>query len=360
MYFRQHGDHYGIGNYHHEPLLVEPEDIRPPGVDGYPATLPFTAEHFASARAEAGRLMPALAETTIVDGFNGLMSFTPDGMPLLGATHTRGLWVAHAIWVTHSGGAGRVLADLMVDGHVDLDLHECDPQRFHGYGTSRAYWRTRGAQQYREVYDVIHPRGQSQQARGLRRTPVHERTAALGAHYFESAGWERPQWYEANADLAPAEPRPWRPWAAREWSPIVVGEHLACRERVGLFDLSPFTKLEVSGPGALAFLQHVAANDVDRPVGAVVYTALLNARGGIMSDLTITRTADDRFLVVTGGAIGRHDIAWLRRNQPEDGSVVIEDRTSALCCLGLWGPRARAVLEQLADTDLSDEAFPYM
>jgi glycine cleavage system T protein len=359
MYFRRHGDHYGIGNYRHEPLLLEPEAIRPPGSDGHPATLPFTPEHFGEAHAEAGRLLPALAEAPIVDSFNGLMAFPPDGLPLLGASRVRGLWLGQAIWVTHGGGAGRTLADLMVRGHTDIDLHECEPDRFEGYGTSRAYWRARGAQQYREVYDIVHPRQQSQQARGLRRSPVHERTAALGAHYFESAGWERPQWYEANAELAPAEPRPWRDWAARGWSPIVIGEHLACRERVGLFDLSPLTKLEVSGPGALGFLQHVAAGDVDRPVGEIVYTPLLNERGGIMSDLTVTRTGEDRFLVIAGAATGRHDIAWLRRNQPEDGSVVVEDRTSAQCCLGLWGPRARAVLASLADVDVSNEAFPF-
>jgi glycine cleavage system T protein len=360
MYFRQHGDHYGIGNYRHEPRLVEPEAIRPPSAGDHPATLPFTAEDFAAAHAEARRLLPALAGTSIVEAFNGLMAFPPDGMPLLGASRVRGLWLGHAIWVTHAGGAGRALAELMVKGNVDVDLHECDPDRFEGFGSSRAYWRARGAQQYRDVYDVIHPRQQSEQARPLRRTPFYERETALGAHFFESAGWERPQWYEANAALAPEAPRPWRQWPARHWSPIVMGEHRAVRERVGLFDLSPFTKIEVRGPGALAYLQHLAAGDVDRPVGAIVYTAMLSPRGTIMCDLTITRLDEDRFLVVTGGAVGRHDVAWMRRNLPEDGSVWLEDRTSGVCCLGLWGPRARDVLGTLADADLSDEAFPYM
>src|ERR671935_981221 len=343
-----------------EPRLVEPEAIRAPGAGDHPATLPFTAEDFAAAHAEARRLLPALAATPIVDAFNGLMAFPPDGMPLLGASRVRGLWLGQALWVTHAGGAGRALAELMVKGHVDVDLHECDPDRFEGFGSSRAYWRARGAQQYREVYDVIHPRQQSEQARPLRRTPFYERETALGAHFFESAGWERPQWYEANAGLAPDAPRPWRPWPARHWSPIVMGEHRAVRERVGLFDLSPFTKIEVRGPGALAYLQHLAAGDVDRPVGAIAYTAMLSPRGTIMCDLTITRLDEDRFLVVTGGAVGRHDVACMRRNLPEDGSVWLEDRTSGLCCLGLWGPRARDVLGALADADLSNEAFPCM
>ena len=127
-----------------------------------------------------------------------------------------------------------------------------------------------------------------------------------------------------------------------------------------MFDLTPFTKVEVHGPGALAFLQELAANDVDRPVGTIVYTAMCAPRGGIMCDLTITRLDEERFLVVTGGAVGRHDIAWMTRHLPWDGSVVLEDKTSALCCIGLWGPRARDILAALCEDDVSNEAFPYM
>lgn len=350
VYFRQHTDTYGIGNYRHEPLLVE--DVGPSSL------LPFTPDDFAGAGAEAGRLLPDLAGAEIVDSFNGLMSFTPDGMPLLGpVAAVRGLWLAEAIWVTHAGGAGRALAELMTNGDASVDLHECDPQRFDGHGLSRAYARARGAQQYREVYDIVHPRQQTLQARPLRTTPFHRRQVELGAEFFESAGWERPQWYEANRALVDERaPHP-SAWSARHWSPIVAAEHLACRERVGIFDLTPFTKVEISGPPALAYLQRIAANDVDRPVGTIVYTAMLNARGGIMCDLTITRLADDAFLVVTGGAVGRHDLAWMRRHLPEDGSVRLDDRSSALCCVGVWGPRARDLVASVCEDDLS---FPYM
>jgi dimethylglycine oxidase len=353
MYFKQVADGYAIGNYRHEPRLAEPER---------PAELPFTEEDFASARAEAGRLMPALRDVEIVRAFNGLMSFTPDGFPLLGESAVaHGLWLAQAIWVTHAGGAGRALAELMTHGDALLDLHECDPQRFDAHGTSPTYWRARGAQGYREVYDVIHPRQQSEQARGLRTTPFHERQLQLDAEFFESAGWERPQWYEANRELLTGdEVIPRDRWAARYWSPIIQAEHRACRERVGLFDLTPFTKVEVAGPGALAFLQRLAANDVDKRVGAIVYTAMLSPRGGIMCDLTITRLGPDRFWVVTGGAVGRHDIAWLRRHLPDDGSVVLNDLSSALCCVGVWGPLARDLVGARTDDDLSNEALPYM
>jgi glycine cleavage system T protein len=362
MYFRQHGDGYGVGNYRHEPRLVDPEEILPvEQAPEQPSILPFTPEDFESARREAGELLPALRGVDYVRTFNGLMSFTPDGFPLLGETGSvRGLWLAEAIWVTHAGGAGKALADLMTHGDSELDLHECDPERYDGHGLARPYWRSRGAQGYREVYDVIHPRQQSEQVRGLRRTPFHARQVELGAQFFESAGWERPQWYEANAALVAEPVRPASDWAARYWSPVVAAEHAACRDRVGIFDVSPFTKVEVSGDGALAYLQRLAANEVDRPVGTIVYTAMLGPRAGIMCDLTITRLGEDRFWVVTGGAVGTHDIAWMRRHLPGDGSVSLVNRTSGLCCLGLWGPRARDVLASVTESDISNEAFPYM
>jgi glycine cleavage system T protein len=363
MYFRQHADAYGIGNYRHEPRLTEPEDIRPPGGDLQPSIVDFTPEDFASAWREAGELLPALRDVELRRTLNGLMSFTPDGFPLLGESGSvRGLWLAEAIWVTHSGGAGRALAELMTHGDSSIDVHEADPERYDNHGLSRPYARARGAQGYREIYDIIHPRQQSEQARGLRRTPFHERQAGLGAEFFESAGWERPQWYEANAALLGEDGgyRPSSEWAARHWSPIVAAEHQACRERVGLFDVSPFTKVEVGGPGAAAYLQRLAANDVDRTVGTVVYTSMLGPRAGIMCDLTITRVSDDRFWVVTGGAVGKHDLAWMRRNLPADGSAWLHDRTSGLCCIGVWGPLARKVVQSVSEDDLSNEAFPYM
>ncbi len=173
MYFRQVHDAYGIGSYDHEPVLIEPEEIEESGPGRRPSERPFTPADFAAAREEAGRLLPALRDVELVEGINGLMSFTPDGFPLLGeAGAVRGLWLAEAIWVTHAGGAGRALAELMTAGEIDLDMHECDPERFDGHGTSRAYARARGAQQYREVYDVIHPRQPAMPTRAPAREPV--------------------------------------------------------------------------------------------------------------------------------------------------------------------------------------------
>src|SRR4051794_23263642 len=363
MYFRQHADAYGIGNYRHEPRLTEPEELRPPGGELQPSIVDFTPDDFATAAREAGEMLPALRDVPLRRTLNGLMSFTPDGFPLLGESGSvRGLWLGEAIWVTHSGGAGRALAELMTHGDSSVDMHEADPERYDNHGLSRPYARARGAQGYREVYDIIHPRQQSEQARGLRRTPMYERQAGLGAEFFESAGWERPQWYEANATLLGDDGgyRPASEWAASYWSPIVVAEARACRERVGLFDVSPFTKAEVSGAGAGAYLQRLAANNVDRPVGTVVYTAMLGPRGGIMCDLTITRVDHERFWVVTGGGVGKHDLAWMRKNLPADGSVSLHDRTSGLCCIGVWGPLARKLVQSVSEDDLGNDAFPYM
>ena len=361
MYFRQDHAAYGIGSYDHEPVLIEPEEIEESGPGRHPSERPFTPADFAAAREEAGRLLPPLRDVELVGSVNGLMSFTPDGFPLLGeAGGVRGLWLAEAIWVTHAGGAGRALAELMTAGEIALDMHECDPERFDGHGTSRAYARARGAQQYREVYDVIHPRQPALPARPLRASPFYPREIELGAFFIESAGWERPQWYEVNEGLVDGRVPERSPWSAQFWSPIVAAEHLACRGRVGLFDLTPFTKARVSGPGALDYLQMLAANDVDRAPGTIVYTAMLSSRGGIMCDLTVTRLGDDAFLVVTGGAVGKHDLAWMRRHLPGDGSVHLEDQTSSSCCIGVWGPRARDLVASVSEDDLSNEAFPYM
>ena len=362
MYFRQEGECYGIGNYRHEPLPVEPDAILSPAeAERAPAMMDFTPEHFAVARQAADELFPALCGLELTDAFNGMFSFTPDGLPILGeAPQVAGLWIAEAVWITHSGGVGNVVAEWMADGVTSLDLREADYHRFPAHAHTPAYVRARGAQQYREVYDIIHPLQQMENPRNVRCSPFQPRLEALGAVFFESAGWERPQWFEANKDLISDDAAPVRTgWEAQHWSPIQAGEHRATRERVAMYDLTAFTKLEVSGPGALDFLQSMTANQIDRPVGKVIYTAMLNQNGGIQCDLTLTRLARDHFLVLTGGASGIRDLAWLRSHAPTDGSVTINDVTSEYCGLGLWGPRARDVLQRVCADDVSNRAFPY-
>ena len=356
MYFRQHADCYGIGSYQHEPLLVDSEELQTN------ALKPFTEEHFEKAYSDALELFPCLRGIDVPYKINGMFSFTPDGNPLLGESHdVRGFWIAEAVWVTHGAGVGRVTAEWMADGVPSLDLRELDYHRFHSHVFSRPYVRARAAQQYREVYDVIHPLQQMESPRNLRVSPFHRRQQELGAVFFENAGWERPQWFASN-DKLPVDPAwPQRSgWTARYWSPIIGAEHKATRSRVALYDLTPFTKLEITGPGALEFVQSLTANQMDQPTGRIVYTSMLNEHGGIQCDLTITRLGQNRFLLVTGGFVGMHDLAWIREHLPTDGSVEVSDLTGAYCCVGVWGPCARELVERVSDGSLSNEDFPYM
>lgn len=358
-YYRQHGEAYGFGSYRHDPLIVPAHHL--PDND-HPAIFDFTPQHFEETWRDSVERFPCFAGVALPTRFNGLFSFTPDGNSLVGeAVHVRGFWAAEAVWVTHAGGVGRVVAEWLTEGRPSLDLRELDVNRFHSHAFSWPYIKTRAERQYIEVYDIVHPMQQMLDPRYLRVTPFHKRLQELGVMFVESAGWERPHWFDANAKLIAQRDWPSRSgWAGKYWSPIIGAEHRATRERVGLFDLNAFTKIEISGPGALAFLQYHTANQMDQPVGKITYTSMLDQAGGIVADLTVTRLAEKRFLVVTGGSVGMHDLAWLRQYAPDDGSVYISDVTSAYACLGLWGPRAREVAQSVSENDLSNIAFPYM
>ena len=365
MYFRQDGESYGIGSYNHEPLLVESEDILDyEQAPISPAEMDFTPVHFEKAMAAAGELLSGLKGAGLTRRFNGLFSFTNDGFPVLGESpDVRGFWSVQAVWITHAGGVGKAVAEWIVNGEPTTDLRECDILRFHPHAHSRSYVRARAAQQYREVYDIIHPLQQMDSPRNLRLTPFYARQKELGAVFFENAGWERPQWYDGNVGLLDSldvtgESRDG--WEAREWSPTVAAEHVAARERVAMFDLTPFAKFEITGPGALDALQSLTTNQMNKPVGSITYTSLLTSTGGIKCDLTITRLSADRFMVVTGGSMGLHDLEWIQAHLPGDGSVTVNDISSSRCCIGLWGPRARDLLSRVCDGDLSNDGFPYM
>jgi glycine cleavage system T protein len=370
MYFRQHYQAYLIGAYRHEPVLVEPEELRHERENGLmPSCVPFRDDLFEASLGYARDLYPPLRSAELLEKVNGMFSFTPDGHSLIGESlEVRGFWACEAVWITHGPGAARAVAEWMVEGVPSLDLREEDLNRFYPHVSSPSYLRARGAQNYREVYDVIHPLQPMANPRQLRLTPFYDREVELGGVFLESAGWERPQWYESNgiSPLPSGEGQgrgdfPIRSgWAARFWSPVQGVEHQAARQRVVLFDATPFVKIEVDGPGALAYLQRLAANQMDHPVGKVTYTAMLNDRGGIMTDLTVTRIDEDRFWVVTGGGVGMHDLAWMRSQLPTDHSVRLENLTSGWCCIGVWGPRARDLVEPLAQEDISNAAFPYL
>ena len=360
MYFRQHFDAYGIGSYQHEPRLVDPYAL------GRRAMREFTPEHFEAAWRSTTTLLPPLSRVGLRTRFNGMFAFTIDGMPILGESPVKGFWTAVGVWVTHSGGVARAVANWLNDGETETDLREADINRFHAHETAPSFVLARCHTQYDEVYDLLHPLDQLKHPRGLRTAPYQARLEAQGGHFFASAGGEVTRWYGRS-------PRRLAVWgdgvrgggggAARHWSRIEGAEHLAVREHAGLFNLSPFTKIEVSGPQALPLLEYLAVNKIDRPAGTVVYTAFCNERGGIRADLTVTRTGEDSFLVLTGGSTGPRDLDWIRRQAEKlgygDGVVSIVDRTSAYAGLGLWGPKARAILQSLTAADVSNQDFPY-
>ena len=359
LYMRQRMDHFAVGSYAHEPIVVDAGEIRRHGEpDDMPASNPFVASTFAPSWADAVRLLPFLKDARPAEAFNGMFSFTPDSYPLLGESQfLKGFWSAMAIWITHSAGAARAVADWMTDGRTPEDLRDCDINRFEPHALTAAYIRERGAQQYREVYDVIHPLQPMERPRPLRVSPFYGAQQKLEAVFFEGRGWEQPRWYEANRDLLGDYPtRPRDGWSGEWWSPIAQAEHLATRERVALFDMTPLPKFEVIGPDAARFLQNMLTGNVDRAVGSVTYALMLDARGGVRSDVTVARIAEDQFQI---GANGPLDLVWLRSHLPPDMRVQINDITAARCCVGLWGPRARAVVEQVSDDDWSNDVFPY-
>jgi glycine cleavage system aminomethyltransferase T len=368
MYERQDGTSLEIGSYAHRAILYEPEDL--PSVEEAalsPTEFPFTQEDFAPQLEDALELMPEIVGDESVGikyAINGILSLTPDGMPILGELpEVKGLWSAAAVWVKEGPGVGKSLAEWIVHGESHIDLHSSDAARFWEHQKTRAHVKARTAEGFNKTYGIVHPLEQWASNRGVRLPPYYEREKALGAVFFEAAGWERPQWYESNAPLLEeygdrvggreAE------WDARWWSPIVNAEHLAMRDRAGIFDLSAFAIFDVTGPGALDALQTVSMRQVDVEIGRVVYTPWLSPGGGFKADLTIMRLGPEHFRVVTGGAHGMADRKWLSDRLPEDGSAQLADLTSAWSTIGLWGPRARGVLASVTSDDVSHEGFPF-
>ncbi len=361
LYFREHTDRLGLGSYAHVPMPIEAATLlHPTEAPVMPSVLAYTPETFEESWRWAQEVVPALRGrgAAVAEGINGIFSFTPDGAPLMGESRdVRGFWMAEAVWVTHACGVGRAMAEWIVDGGSATDLHECDIDRFERHHLAPGYIHDRGVQNYIEVYDIIHPLQPMEDPRPLRVSPFHERELELGAYFLEGNGWERPHWFGVNENLLGRYEIPGRnAWAARYWHPIAGAEARATRDTAGLFDMTSLKRLEVSGPGAVAFLDRLTTNRVDRPVGSVVYSLLLDERGGIRSDLTIARLGRDRFQI---GANGNLDYAHLSREAPADGSVQVRDITAGTCCIGLWGPRARDVLASITDADVSNDAFRY-
>jgi glycine cleavage system aminomethyltransferase T/glycine/D-amino acid oxidase-like deaminating enzyme len=348
VYFRTEVGGLVMGGYERTPAPWALDGI-PPGFEA--KLLPEEWDRMEELFANAIRRVPAMESAEVKMFFNGPEAFTPDADFLLGETDVRGFWVAAggcAHGLAGAGGIGKVMGEWIVDGQPEWDVWPLHLRRFGRQYGSQAYTLARSYEALSQYYDIKYPGEEKQAGRPLRVSPVYQRHRELGASFGEKGGWERVNWYESNAARGDESLRP-RGWAGENWSPAIEVEARAAREAVALFDQSSFSKLEVRGPGALAFLERLCANRIDRPIGTVVYTQLLNQRGGIEADLSVMRRDEDRFLFVTGTAFGTHNRAWLARHAPDD--VCVDDVTSAYACLCLWGPKVRDVL---------DLDFPYM
>ena len=372
LYFREHGDRYGIGYYGHRPLPVAAGTVGRTAehVDeqSMPSRLTFTPEDFEPAWEASRELLPGLRETEIADGFNGIFSFTPDGGPIVGeAPDVDGFYVAEAVWVTHSAGVARAVAELLTTGRSETDLTECEVSRFEQVQLARSYVNETSQQNFVEVYDILHPLQPRKSPRGLRVSPFHARQRELGAYFLEAGGWERPYWYESNAALLDDLPSEWKPvqrdpWSSRYYSPVAAAEAWKTRTAVAMYDMTPLRRLEVSGPGAVDLLQALTTGDVSKKPGAVTYTLLLNEHGGIRSDVTVARLDEETFQV---GANSPVDLVYLQRearqqrqNSPERW-VQVRDITGGTCCVGLWGPLARDLVTSISEDDLSNDGLRY-
>jgi 4-methylaminobutanoate oxidase (formaldehyde-forming) len=347
-------------------LLVgwfEPQ-AKPWGAGGIPENfafeqLPADLSHIEPLFAGAMRRVPALESVGVQVFFNGPESFTPDDRYLLGeAPELRGMYLAagfNSIGIQSAGGAGKVLADWIIDGHPPYDLWDVDIRRCLPFQRNRRYLRDRTVESLGLLYAMHWPFRQAETARGVRRSALHDCLAAAGACFGEVAGFERANWFAASG----TEPRYEYSYARQNWFEQSAGEHRAVREQVGLFDQSSFAKFVLKGHDAAQVLGRVCANEIDVPPGRVVYTQWLNARGGIEADLTVTREAEDAYLIVTSCATQTRDFGWLCRSIPDEARAVAVDVSSAYAVLGLMGPRSRDLLATLTDADLSTAAFPF-
>ena len=340
------------------------KEAKPWGMDGIPEDfsfdqLPDDWDHFEPILENALHRIPALAETGVQTFFCGPESFTPDDRYLLGeAPELKNFYVAcgfNSIGIGSSGGAGKMLAEWIMNGHPSMDLWEVDIRRMMPFHGNARYLRERVIEGLGLLYDMHWPFRQFETARGIRMSPLHDRLAAEGACFGEAAGWERPNWYAPDG----VEPKYEYSYGRQNWFDYSAEEHRAVRERVGLIDQSSFGKFLLTGPDAESVLNNVCANDIGVPVDRAVYTQWLNERGGIEADVTVTRLAEDRFLIISGVESQVRDVNWLKRHMPEDARADLTDVTSAYAVFSIMGPRSRELLTRLTDADLANGAFPF-
>ncbi|MFC0470512.1 FAD-dependent oxidoreductase [Halalkalibacter kiskunsagensis] len=351
MYYRQVFKGLGIGSYQHRPLPVEIREITKYGeTKEMPSVKPFTPEDFEKPWQDSLKLLPGLTQAGLKRGINGIFSFTPDGMPLLGeAQNVRGFWVAEAIWVTHSAGVGKAMAEWIINGTPSLDLELCDINRFDNFALNPTFYKKRSIENFEKVYAIHHPFMPPETAREMRVSPFYLRQKSLGASFNEKLGWEQPQWYDANALLVENYKNAIfkrKGWAAEYWEPTIEAEHLHTKQYAGLYDATAAKKrLEIKGEDAVEFLQKLTTGNIDISVGQVMNTFMLNELAGIKDEIRVIRTGEAAFLVLCTGAV---EASWIKRHLPIESRVAIQDVTAATCSLAVIGPKASDVLQSLA------------
>ena len=361
IYFREEGGGLIMGGYERQsaPWALDEHLVDAIPADFNGRLLEEDWPRFEEIAKNSSKRVPVMDEITVTRLINGPEAFTPDNEFCLGESEVRGFFVAAgfcAHGLAGAGGIGRVMAEWIVAGEPSMDVWEMDIRRFGAHFRSPSYTLKRTQEVYETYYDIRYPGHERQAGRPLRISSAYPWHSEHAAVFGEKSGWERVNWYESNAPAGDESLRP-RGWAGMHWSPAIGAEHRATREAAGLFDESSFSKLEIAGPGAAGFLEGLCDNSVAREVGAITYTQMLNQHGGIECDFTVTRVEEELFSIVTGTAFGNHDLSWVRRHAPTDGSVRCSDVTARWACFALWGPRAREILAPLTDDPLE---FAYM
>lgn len=364
VYMRQEQGGLVIGGYEPNPLAR--------WIDGVPwehggETLPPDMDRFEQLLEGAIRRLPFLDQAGIITLVCHPGAYSPDCQPILGPmAGVRGFWMAAGFSLNGYGGAGgvgKLMAEWIIGGEPTMDVYAYKATRFGKYYSDPQYACERTRECVKYYYRLRFPHDEFEWARPHRLSPLHHRLQEEGAVFGEKFGWERVNYVQPGKPWRRMgeDQRKWGGWLKPPFFERVGQEHEATRERVTLFDLTPFGKIEVSGPGALPLLNRVADSQIDKPIGTAIYTQFLNANGGVEADLTVTRLGNERFWVITGSGFVANDAAWLEMHaDPADGEVTIRDITEEWACLALWGPHARDVLQHVTENDVSNAAHPYL
>lgn len=348
--------------------LFEP-DAKPWAQKGIPEDfcfdqIPDDLEHMMPYLEMAMNRLPILESIGLETFFNGPESFTPDDNFHLGeCPELKNFYVAagfNSIGIQAAGGAGKYLAEWIAGNEPPCDLWEVDIRRMQPFQNNKTYLASRVSETLGYLYENHYPFHQFKTARGLRCSPLYQFFKDRGACFGESAGWERPNWFVPEVELEKGvEAKYEYSWGKQNWFDFHRAEHMAIRENVGMYEMLSFSKIRVKGVDAMDYLQYICANDIDVPVGKIVYTQWLNNKGGIEADVTINRLAEDDYLVVSGSVCNNRDMNWLEKNMPKGANCALFDATSSENCLAIMGPNSRDFLQSMTDYDLSHENTPF-